>query len=116
MRKLWVVALLSLVTASIAARAEDVDDGLKISGMPSLAGNTGNAFMNFGGPSLKFEYGRYFWGAQFFPSLRHNAAANEISPILGIGFFAGHERVFLIVPSYYYGSAWYAAIGAGYKF
>lgn len=116
MRKLWIVTLWLLVAASIAARADDVNDGLKISGMPSLAGNAGNAFMNFGGPSLKFESGRYFWGAQFFPSLRHNAPANEISPILGAGFFAGYERFFLVVPSYYYGSTWYAAIGAGYKF
>ncbi len=92
------------------------DDELKIVGMPSIAFNSGNAFVNFGGPSVKLESGSYFGGLSFFPSLRHNSSANEWSPILGAGIFIGRKNVFIIVPSYYYTSTWYTAVGLGYKF
>ena len=88
----------------------------KILGVPSFAVNSGNSFLNFGGPSLKLEYGDYFGGLSFFPSLRHNSSANEWTPILGAGLFVGRGNIFLVVPSYYYSSAWYSAVGLGYKF
>lgn len=92
------------------------DDELRIFGMPSVAFNFGNSFLNFGGPNVKFEYSGYFGGLSFFPSLRHNGSVNEWSPILGAGLFIGRDKMFLVVPSYYYGSAWYSALGIGYKF
>lgn len=88
----------------------------KFTGMPSIAFNKDNTFLNFGGPTVKMEYGTYFSGAMFFPSLRKDSVTDTVSPILGAGIYAGKENLFLIVPNYYYGNAWYSAIGFGYKF
>jgi hypothetical protein len=30
--------------------------------------------------------------------------------------FVGRDKMFLAIPSYYYGSVWYSALGIGYKF
>ena len=89
---------------------------MKITGTPSIAFNKDNTFLNFGGPSVKFENGDYFAGASFFPSLRKDSVTDTISPILGAGIYAGKEHLFVIVPSYYYGNTWYSALGIGYKF
>ena len=108
--------LFSLVLLFSASSHSYADDELKIFGMPSVAFNSGNSFLNFGGPNIKFEYKGYFGGLSFFPSIRHNSSVNEWSPILGAGLFVGRDKMFLAIPSYYYGSVWYSALGIGYKF
>ncbi len=109
----FILAALSCFSISAASFAQD---DFKLTGMPSLAFNSGNSFINFGGPSVKTERGDYFAGLSFFPSLRHNGSADEWTPILGAGVFAGCKKVFLVIPSYYYASNWYTALGLGYKF
>ena len=91
-------------------------DDLKLVGTPSIAFNKDNTFLNFGGPAVKMEYGSYFGGLTFFPSLRKDSVTDTVTPILGAGVYAGQGNLFLVVPSYYYGNAWYSAIGIGYKF
>jgi hypothetical protein len=111
-RQLFLVIVVYLYLPGVSVADEDI----KIIGMPSLAFNSGNTFVNFGGPSLKMESGDYFGGLSFFPSLRHSSSANEWSPLLGAGVYAGRKNIFVILPSYYYTSTWYAAVGLGYKF
>ena len=107
---------LALVVCLTVSSISSADEDMKIIGMPSVAFNSGNTFLNFGGPSFKLESRDFSGGLSFFPSLRHNGSANEWSPILGAGVFVGHKNFFLVVPSYYYSSAWYTAFGFGYKF
>lgn len=109
-------SMLALSVFLVLSSISNAEDMLKVSGMPSIAGNSDNTFINFGGPSIKAEFGSYFGGLSFFPSLRHNNSTNEWTPILGAGLFMGHNNIFLVVPSYYYNSTWYSAIGLGYKF
>lgn len=105
---------LLLILVSSTAFADD--NNFRLTGMPSAAGNSGNVFINFGGPSLKVESSDYFGGLSFFPSLRLNSVANEWSPLLGAGFFVGRKNAFLVLPIYYYTENWYGALGIGYKF
>ncbi|NJM09492.1 MAG: hypothetical protein HC883_00905 [Bdellovibrionaceae bacterium] len=62
--------------------------------MPSIAGNSGNTFINFGGPSIKMEFGGSFGGISFFPSLRHSSSGSEWTPILGAGLLWGTAASF----------------------
>lgn len=112
MLKKTILLLAVLLLSPIYSAAEEV----KVVGLPSVAFNSGNAFLNFGGPSVKIESDRYFGGLSFFPSLRHNSSTSEWSPILGAGLFMGRGNVFIVVPSYYYSLSWYSAVGIGYKF
>lgn len=107
---LFLAALLSIHQPSFA------DEDLKITGIPSVAVNSENTFLNFGGPSVKVESRGYFGGLSFFPSLRYNSSASEWTPILGAGAYAGKENIFIIFPCYYYTSNWYGAVGLGYRF
>lgn len=105
------IALLTLILGLNAYGQE-----MKITGTPSIAVNQDNTFLNFGGPTVKFENGEYFAGASFFPSLRKDSVTDTTTPILGAGLYAGKDHLFVILPSYYYGNAWYSALGIGYKF
>jgi hypothetical protein len=107
---------LALIACLAVSCISSANDDMKIIGMPSVAFNSGNLFLNFGGPSFKLESGDYFGGLSFYPSLRHNGSANEWSPILGAGVFIGRNNFFFVIPSYYYSSTWYTALGLGYKF
>ena len=91
-------------------------DELKLTGMPSIAFNKDNSFLNFGGPAVKIEFGQYFGGLTFFPSIRKDSTVDTVTPILGAGIYAGKGNLFFIVPNYYYNNNWYSALGIGYKF
>lgn len=109
--KAVLLSFLVVVVSSFAYAEEE----FKVFGSPSVAFNTNNSFLNFGGPNLKFEQGRIFGGFSFFPSLRLDNTG-VWTPILGVGAFIGHDRVFVAIPNYYYSGAWYTAFGLGYKF
>ncbi len=110
MKKLFITCILCFC---VFAKAED---GIKITGLSSIAFNSKNVFLNFGGPSLKFEKNEYFLSLSFFPSLRYDEEAEQFSPILGAGLTLGKENVFVVIPSYYYTANWYTAFGLGYRF
>ena len=106
------IASILLMMLSIQVHSDE----LKITGMPSVAFNKDNSFINFGGPAVKLDYGQYFGGLTFFPSLRNDSASNTVTPLLGAGLYAGKGNLFIIVPNYYYNNNWYSALGLGYKF
>lgn len=89
---------------------------MKFTGMPSVAMNSENTFVNFGGPNFKVEYNEYSLSLSFYPSVRFNKSMEEWSPILGAGASIGKNNLFLVLPNYYYDSKWHNAVGLGYKF
>lgn len=109
MKKIITVVLLCIATSAFA-------DEAKFTGLPSIAFNKDNSFINFGGPAVKVDYGPYFGGMTFFPSLRKDSSTDTVTPILGAGIYAGKGNLFLIIPNYYYNNNWYSAFGIGYKF
>jgi hypothetical protein len=109
-------SILALSMLLVLSNVSYADDEFKVVGMPSIAANAGNAFLNFGGPSFKVESGGYFGGLSFYPSLRYNTTANDLTPILGAGLFVGRNNLFLVIPTYFYTASWHPALGLGYKF
>lgn len=108
-----ILVLVALFTSSGGAFAEE---GFKASGTISVAANADSYFLNFGGPQLRWDAPRFFFGASFFPSLRYSQDESEVYPLLGAGIFIGKDKFFVQVPTYFYSGAWYSAIGVGYKF
>jgi hypothetical protein len=111
MKKLFILYI--ILSCSIFGKA---DDDFKITGLSSVAVNSKNIFLNFGGPSLKFEKNDYYMSFSFFPSLRYDEEAHQYSPVLGAGLLLGRESVFIVLPNYYYTANWYTAFGLGYRF
>ncbi len=109
----FIAATIAVLVISNSVLAQG---GVNIVGVPSFAFNSDSAFLNFGGPNIKFELGSLFGGLSFYPSLRYNNSIDEWTPILGCGPYMGKDHLFLALPSYYYNSTWHMAIGLGYKF
>ena len=83
-----------------------------------------STFLNFGGPSIKMEYGKFGISYGMFPSLRFYKSDNPlvVSPSLGTGFQFTYKKIALALPMYYIVSPrtktniWVVSVGAGYKF
>ncbi len=88
-----------------------------------------SAFLNFGGPGLKLEYGKFGIAFNMFPSLRYfhgdiNGKTDvyrtkaEVTPILGAGLQLSYKKLALVLPMYYLptNNVWLMSAGLGYKF
>lgn len=92
----------------------------KMIGIAGLSYWRKNAFLNFGGPSVKFNYKKMGVQCSFFPSLRTNFETPVISvtPLLGAGVSVYYKKVALIAPCYYIANKniWVVSYGIGYTF
>lgn len=84
-----------------------------------------STFLNFGGPGLRLEYGKFAVSYCMFPSLRFYQSGKEKTltavPILGTGFQLSYKKIALTFPMYYLASPrtknniWIMSAGLGYK-
>ncbi len=79
-----------------------------------------NAFLNLGGPSLKFNYKKMGVMLSFFPSLRTSFETPVITltPILGSGVCIYYKKLALTAPCYYIANKniWVVSYGMAYVF
>ena len=76
-------------------------------------------FLNFGGPGIRVEYGKYSIAYNMFPSIRY--FDENASPILGTGLQFTYKKLSVVAPMYYIVSPnskkniWIVSFGLGYK-
>lgn len=84
-----------------------------------------STFLNFGGPGLRLEYGKFAVSYWMFPSLRFFKSGKDKTltavPILGTGLQLSYKKIALAFPMYYLASPrtknniWIMSVGLGYK-
>lgn len=85
-------------------------------------------YMNFGGPSIRFEHKKFGFAYGMFPSVRffHGdlsdntnpyRAKSAATPILGTGISVNYKKFIVVVPMYYLpaNNVWLASVGFGFK-
>jgi hypothetical protein len=92
-------------------------------GQLAVATNGKAIFVNFGGPSIKYNFSKVAFCLGMMPSLRleQDAPRPYVTPILGAGLnvlFLNSKRLVLSIPCYYISSKneWTVAAGIGYVF
>ena len=92
---------------------------INLSFHPHKGTNSNSLFLNFGGPGIRVEYGKYSIAYNMFPSIRYY---NEnASPILGTGLQLTYKKLSVVAPMYYIvspnsnKSIWIVSFGLGYK-
>ena len=76
-------------------------------------------FLNFGGPGIRVEYGKYSIAYNMFPSIRYYD--DNATPILGTGLQVTYKKISVVAPMYYVISPnskkniWIVSFGLGYK-
>ncbi|MCC6722576.1 MAG: hypothetical protein IT243_10285 [Bacteroidia bacterium] len=86
---------------------------------PHKGTNLNSLFLNFGGPGVKVEYGKYSIAYNMFPSIRYYD--DNATPILGTGFQVTYKKLSVVAPMYYVVSPnskkniWIVSFGFGYK-
>lgn len=87
-----------------------------------------SAFLNFGGPGVRLDYGKFGISYHMFPSLRYfhgditdqtnpYRVKTEITPMLGTGLQLQYKKLAIVLPMYYFPSnnVWIVSAGLGYK-
>ncbi|MDA1182274.1 MAG: hypothetical protein O3B82_01635 [Bacteroidetes bacterium] len=87
-----------------------------------------SAFLNFGGPGLRLDYGKFGISYHMFPSLRYfhgditdqtnpYRVKTEITPMLGTGLQLHYKKLAIVLPMYYFpiNNVWIVSAGLGYK-
>ncbi len=103
---------------------------LKAVGTLSISTDTKKSlYMNFGGPSIRFEHKKFGFAYGMFPSVRffHGdlndntnpyRAKSAATPILGTGISMNYKKFIVVVPMYYLpaNNVWLVSAGFGIKF
>ncbi|ANH79774.1 hypothetical protein A8C56_01230 [Niabella ginsenosidivorans] len=130
--KLLILAAMLLLTRTAAAQTTPASktsaslwDGMIVAGYVDKG-----AFLNFGGPAVKWTRKPFCISLGMLPSLRikeDKAAANAsknatVTPSLGCGLSASYKQLVIQVPLYYNTKTttadgkWNVGVGLGYKF
>ena len=80
-------------------------------------------YMNLGGPSLRFQSGKYSLGAYFAPTMRMDVLYEgpQFAPVVGFGAELGYKRFLFSVCEFYRTrpapkkNIWEMAVGVGYR-
>jgi hypothetical protein len=90
-----------------------------LSGMALLSTSGESAYLTMGGPGIKVTHGAWQGGIYMLPSLRYkqDAAAPDVTPLLGSGIIIGYKRLLIGIPLYYLAATkkWEAAFGLGFR-
>ena len=134
MKKLFLFNALALCCLTTAVKAQQVTDkkasfsfwdGMVIAGYVDKG-----SYVNFGGPSIKFNKKPWTFGFGILPTMRikkesvsKGAPQNSIvTPTAGFGFTFAYKHLVMQVPFYYNPKTttsngnWHPGIGLGYKF
>ncbi len=121
MKNILIVLFLLIINVSVSSQEESKSASLNIEGQIAITTNGKAAFVNFGGPALKFNFNRIAFALNFMPSLKVEEQNSTITlaPILGTGvqfYFLKNKRFILSFPMYYYANknSWIATAGVGY--
>jgi hypothetical protein len=122
MKHITIITLLLVVACpALFAQTEKQPAKLNLEGQIALTTNGEALFFNMGGPSLRFNFPKFAFGATMFPSLKseNKASKIQVTPLLGVGpqiCFLKDKRLIVEFPCYYSASkaAWTVTIGVGY--
>jgi len=103
------------------SQEEPKQASLNIDGQIAVTTNGKAAFINVGGPAIKFSFKHFAVAVNFMPSMRieeHNKTI-ALTPLLGAGlqfYFLKHKRFIISLPCYYYAAknSWVGTAGIGY--
>jgi hypothetical protein len=135
---LVVIAIMSLIGisntrisfAQETSKKETPKVTMKAVGSLAVSYHAGSesVFLNFGGPGLRLEYGKFGISYFMFPSLRYfhgNVDDNtnpyrtksSVTPILGTGLQLSYKKIAVVLPMYYLpnNNVWIMSVGLGYK-
>ncbi|WP_018629843.1 hypothetical protein [Niabella aurantiaca] len=127
---LTLAAMLLLTKASMAQTTTPKTSASLWDGMVVAGYADKGAFINFGGPAVKWTHKPFCVSLGMLPSLRvkedkapANASKNAaVTPSLGFGLSASYKHLAIQVPVYYNAKTaaadgkWNTGIGLGYKF
>ena len=118
------------IYAQEAPKKETPKVSMKAVGSLSVSYNpdSESAFLNFGGPGIRLDYGKVGLSYHMFPSLRYFHGDTEdktnlyrtrsaTTPILGTGLQVHYKKFALVLPMYYLptNNVWILSVGVGYK-
>jgi hypothetical protein len=113
-------AQLTPTPASMPTKTVAPAKPFKVIGTIGVSYWNNNAFLNLGGPSLKFNYKKMGIMLSFFPSLRTSFETPVITltPILGAGACIYYKKMALTAPCYYIANKniWVVSYGIAYLF
>jgi hypothetical protein len=116
-----IYCLFFLLAVSAHSQEEPKPASLNIEGQIAVTTNGKAAFINVGGPAIKFSFKHFAFAVNFMPSMRveeHNKTIT-FTPLLGTGlqfYFLKHKRFIISLPCYYYAAknTWVGTAGIGY--
>ncbi len=127
----WILFAICLNYSAAAQQAPSVKTTLVAwDGMMVVGYVNNGAFINFGGPSLKFVRKPWILGFGILPTMRikedkvpkDSKKNSPVTPTAGFGATVAYKRIVLQVPFYYNPKTtasdgkWYPGVGIGFKF
>ncbi len=119
----FVIAFCMVMLSTSYAQTDNQNYSLKIEGQIAVTTNGKAAFINMGGPGVKFVFPKFAVSVNMLPSLKFEEEAPKpiVTPILGVGpqiYFLKNKRLVLSFPCYYHISknSWIVSAGLGYGF
>ena len=120
-KKLVNILFLFSMFSVFAQQQEQKTAVFNIEGQIAVATDGKGAFLNLGGPNVKFNFSKVAVAINFMPSLRfqEDKVKSFVTPILGFGpqfYFLKNKRTILSFPAYYNTSnnQWIFTAGIGY--
>jgi hypothetical protein len=113
--------LFILTTVSVLGQQEQKLTSFNLEGQIAATTDGKGVFVNFGGPTLKFNFDKVTFGINFMPSLRfqEDKVKALVTPTLGFGpqlYLLKNKKFILSFPAYYNTNTnvWTFTAGLGY--
>ncbi len=121
MKNITLFLLFIITTVSVLGQQEQKLSSFNIEGQIAATTDGKGVFVNFGGPTVKFNFSKITLGINFMPSLRfqEDKVKALVTPMLGFGpqlYFLKNKKFLLSFPAYYNTNTnvWTFTAGIGY--